>query len=214
MNTPIPFLYLPDAISIALLVAVLVLLRRLGLEHFRQELIKVRNKLVLACCDAGFPLDHPACLYIHDEIASLERIAEKISPANLLYVRRIWKEISKGDPANVLSYMPDPLGQKLARIENARIAEKLFITQIEINLTLGSLYLLGSLSGWAVASRFLYKIALRKIPGDARKKLDKRMDLAERLISFIGYKVLVLLSLKTKAVIPLVPSTDALVSQQ
>ena len=199
MQVPIPFLYLPDAISLAFIVIALHLLRHLAIEHFRQELLKIRNKMVLFCCDAGFPLDHPACLHIHDQITLLGGIAKRISPANLLYIRRVCAEPFKNNPAHILSFAPGHFGEKLDKIESIRIAEKLLTTQLEINLTLGSLYLLGSLSGWMLSSRFLYKIAFRKLAGHPKKKLDMRIDLAERFISRIGYKTLVLISIPMKA---------------
>jgi hypothetical protein len=199
MSAQIPFLYLPDAISLAFIVIALLLLRRLAVEHFRQELLKIRNKLVLYCCDVGFPLHHPACLHIHDEITLLGRIAERISPANLYYVRRVCMEAFKDNPLEVFSLATDPFGERRDKIENERIAEKLLITQLEIDLTLGSLYLLGSLSGWIISARILYKIAFRKVAAHPRGKLDKRMDLAERFISRIGYRTLVLIAINTKA---------------
>jgi len=209
MNAQLPFLYLPDAISLAFIIIALLLLRHLAIEHFRQELLKIRNKMVLFCCDAGFPLDHPACLHIHNEITLLGRMAERISPANLFYIRRVCMEAFKDDPGHVLSFAPDHLGEKLNKIENSRIVEKLFITQLEINMTLGSLYFLGSLSGWIISARILYKIAFRKLADHPRKKLDRRLDLAERFISDAGFKTLMLITINTKATKPLLSSPAA-----
>lgn len=209
MKAQIPFLYLPDAISLALIMIALLVLRRSAIEHFRQELLKVRNKMLLFCCDARFPVDHPACLHIYNQITLLNRIAATISPANLFYIRRVCKEAFKNDPLHLLPFTPNHFGEKLAKIENRRIAEQLSMAQLEINLTLGSLYLLGSLSGWVISSRFLYKIAFRKIPDHPKKKLDKRIDLAERFISRVGYRTHVLISIKTKATEPLLSPPSA-----
>jgi hypothetical protein len=202
MQAQIPFLYLPDAISLAIIVIALFLLRHLAIEHFRQELLKIRNKLILFCSDAKFPLDHPACLHIHNEITLLGRIVERISPANLFFIRRVCKDALRNDPRFVLPFAPDRLGEKLDKIANRRMAEKLLITQLEINLTLGSFYLLGSLSGWMISLRGLYKVAFRKLAGHPKRKLDKRMDMAERLISRIGYETFVLIFMKTRAAEP------------
>jgi hypothetical protein len=207
MNMSIPFLYLPDAISLALLVVALILLRRSAIEHFRQELLKIRHRMVVYCCDIGFPLRHPAYLHIHDEITLLDRIAQRISPAHLFFIRRVCNEAFTNESLRFLPCKPDRLEEKLDKIGNKRLAEKLRTTQLEINLTLGSLYLLGSLSGWMLSSRFLYKIAFRKIPGHPKKKSDKRIDLAERFISRIGYRMLLLISITTKATKPLIPSS-------
>jgi hypothetical protein len=204
-----PFLYLPDAVSLALLVITLTLLRRSAVEHFHQELLKIRSELMLYCCDIGLPVDHPAYLHIQDEISRIGGIAEKISPARLFFAHCLFKRAFTDESSQVLPFTVGNFGKKLSNLENHQIVEKLSRFQLEINLSLGSLYLLGSISGWILSSRLLLKICARMVARSSKKRIDNHLDLGERLISRLGQQTLTLVFSTTK-VLDLLPHSHEL----
>jgi hypothetical protein len=197
-ETFMPFLYLPDVVSLALLLITLNFLRRSAVEHFRQELLKIHNDMILYCCDIGLPFNHPACLHIRHEISLVSGMAEKISPARMLFIHRILKRASANESSQSLA-IGSNLERKLSEIENHKIAEKLRGFQLEINLSLGSMFLLGSISGWMLSAQLLFKIAFRKAARRPKKRINNPLDLAEKLISRLGQQTLMLIFASTKA---------------
>jgi len=177
-----PFLYLPDALSLALLIAALILLRRSAVAHVRQELLRLRKDMILYWSGSGLSLNDPEYLRVSALLVGAAAVAPCLSPAHCFFLDRLVRRGSSGVaracPA-IPSFDSRPASGK-TKIKLDRIS-------LESNLAVGSFFLLGSLSGWMVTCFLLIRLAARKIRGRKAANPASVFDLAEKLISRIGF---------------------------
>src|SRR5262245_8220378 len=120
-----PFLYLPDAVSLLLLGVALSLLRQSAVEHLRMELDRLRSHTQDVWRATGASLEDSAYVSLQKLIDSSDRLAEKLSPARLYFLHRCWRKIAKSQHERLF---PHPLGEferRLTAINDKRILETL-----------------------------------------------------------------------------------------
>jgi hypothetical protein len=181
-----PFLYLPDAVSLFLVFVVLSLLRHSALTHFRQELVGIRNELLLFWCEKGFSPVHPAYSCLRGRIDAAIGFSSEISPARFFFIWRLCRNIEmRGDP-----YLPpDPasiLEHHVRNVEEMAVRQKLRRIQLETDTALGMFFLFGSLSGWLLAAYVLLRVTRRLARRRSKERTDWFFDLFERILSRVG----------------------------
>jgi len=197
--TPIPFLYLPDALSLLLLWIALSLLRELAVEHLRIGLAHLRNEAIECGSAAGTTLQQPAYSGLQRLIDSTDRLASKISPARLFFVHRLRRRVLGSGDRDLLA---DPLGEferQAAAIAQKQVRDRLLRLRLEMVLKLGLFLLAGSVSGWILLLWLLVRIVWRLRSRPARERVDRFVDVWERLVSQLGRQTL-LLAIQTEAV--------------
>src|SRR4029434_6032477 len=120
-----PFLYLPDAISLMLLWVALSLLRQSAVEHLRMELDRLRKGALEYWLETYAPLADSAYVSLRSVIDSTDRIADKFSPGRLFFVHLCWRRITKSQNVRLF---PDPLGEferQVVAVTEKRILAKL-----------------------------------------------------------------------------------------
>jgi len=177
-----PFLYLPDAISLALLIAALTLLRRSAVAHVRQELLRLRKDMIVYWGAGGLPFDDPEYLRVRALLVRAAAVAPRLSPAHCFFLDRLLHSGSAAVTPAIPSFDSQPARGK-AKIKLDRIS-------LESNLAVGSFFLLGSLSGWMMICSLLIRLAARKIRGRKPANPASVLDLAEKLISRIGFRAM------------------------
>lgn len=185
---PRPFLYLPDALSLALLIAALTLLRRSAIAHVRQELLQLRKEMILYWNGSGFPFDDPEYQRVRVLLAQAAELAPCLSPARFFFLNRLLRGSPGGGmpPSPAIEFsgtQPASAARGKARIKLRRIS-------LESDLAIGTFFLLGSLSGWVLLCSILIRLAARKIRGRESGNTASVFDLAEKLISRIGFHAL------------------------
>ena len=202
-----PFLYLPDAISLAFLLIVLTLLRRTAIAHIQQELCGIRNELFVYCSIKKLPLSHTAYLNLSHRIDSASRLAPEVSRARLFFTGSLASETGKSGNEHPLPNPASELSLHIKSIEDKEIREKLRRFELETSLSFGVFFLLGSISGWIYMSwllmRLLVRLVSRRPPGS---RVDWFFDMAERLIASLGGRAL-RLALSLQQAQGFVPST-------
>lgn len=182
----LPFLYLPDAVTLILLMLILSELRKVAISHVRQELLIIRRGMLAFRLNNGLDRADAGYLALRSLIDSSIRLAPRLSPARLLFVRRLQKRMekqSRGLPA------PDPVRAAslcISRIENVPAKEKLKKFQLEMSLALGVFFLVGSISGWAILFVVVPRIVRRSFAHRAGHRADAFFDMIERVISRVG----------------------------
>lgn len=184
---PRPFLYLPDALSLTLLFVALTLLRRSAIAHLRQELLRLRQEMILYWSCNELPFDHAAYQELRALLARVAELAPRLSPARFFFINRIVRR-------NRLGEMLPSQGGELALIglgsaEERKAKLKLQRLHLEMNLAVGTFFLLGSISGWMLLCSILIRVAFRKVTGRSAHA-PTVFDLAEKLISRIGFDAL------------------------
>ncbi len=180
-----PFLYLPDAISLTLVLIALTLLRQTVVEHLRQEFLRIRKEVGTYWSSTGLPCDEPALIALEQHLDSLIRLAPKVSPARLCCVLRRYRETSRRHD----EMQPDPLWELERRIGNigeAKIRDGLERFQSEILLSIGVFFMVGSLTGWILLLSFLFRLAVRLFSQRSGNRLDWSMELMEKLTYRVG----------------------------
>ena len=196
-----PFLYLPDAISLTLVLIGLTLLRQSIVEHLRQEFLRIREQVRIYWTSTRLPHDEPALVALEQLLDSLIRLAPKVSPARLFFVFRRLLKASK----NLDEMQRDPhseLARRIGAIREAKIREALERFQLEIIFRVGVFVLIGSLTGWIFLSSLLFRVFVRLFAHRSGDRLDWSMELMEKLTYRIGRRTpcLVLLTEKPTAV--------------
>jgi len=179
----VPFLYLPDALSLTLLIIVLVLLRRAAVVHVRQELAKIRNEALLFWSGNSLHLGSPAYRCLKAQIISAARVADKLSPARLLVASRLSRMPAR---AGLAVHPGESLEHYLRLINDNAVRKELRRIQLEIQLSLGVFYLLGSVSGWMLSLWLGVRVSRRTFSRRSHNSFDNLFDLAERLFAVIG----------------------------
>jgi len=180
----VPFLYLPDAVSLALLITALCLLRRLAVARCLQELHRLRLDLLLYWTDRGLPEAHPAYACLANQMRLASTLSPGVSPSRLFFVGRRYQRIPV-----ILRDRIDEQGPGLIGIEDTKARERLRRIQLEFDISFGTYYLLGSISGWVVTT----VIAVRLIRRVARRPADRigwAFDVMEKTFSRLGRRAL------------------------
>ncbi len=180
-----PFLYLPDALSLAMMIVALCLLRRLAVAHFCQEVHRQRLDLLLYWADKGLPAAHPAYAGVLGGMGLASGLAPAISPARLLFVSRYFRKNRRNCLRGLLPAGIDEQGPGLLGLKDGKVRESLRRVQLEFDISLGTYYLLGSISGWFLT----VGIAVRLIRRVARRPADRigwAFDAMEKIFSHLG----------------------------
>jgi hypothetical protein len=181
----LPFLYLPDAVTLILLILVLSELRKVAISHLRQELLILRKEMISFWLHNGLDRADAGYLALRDLIDVSIRLAPRLSPARLLFIQRLQKHGAqqRGSP------FPDPasdVSARIGRILNQAGKEKLQRLQTEMSLALGSFFLVGSVSGWALLLLVVPKMVRHSFVHHSRDRADAFFDMTERLLSRTG----------------------------
>jgi len=186
----LPFLYLPDAVTLILLVLLLSEMRKVAVCHVRQELLAIREEMIRFWIDNKLAPTDGGYLSLDRWLDSSLRLAPKLSPARLLFVYRFRQRSLK--QGRLLPF-PD-LGRVAVldaqRSANGSVDEKLRRLQTEMSLALGAFFLAGSVSGWVVLLLIMPKMIRRSFAHDPGRRIDAFFDMAEHLLSRMGRKAL------------------------
>jgi hypothetical protein len=182
----LPFLYLPDAVTLVLLLLVLGLLRSVAVSHIRQEMLVIRKEMLSFRLNSSLERDVEGYLALLGLIDASIRLAPRLSPARLLFTYRLERrEAQKGrplplaDPARAVGLIIDRTKNKIGR-------EKLKRLQMEINLGMGTFLLMGSISGWGVFLVVVIKMIRRSVTHHPAHRIDAFFDMTERVLSRFG----------------------------
>jgi hypothetical protein len=171
--SPIPFLYLPDAVSLLLLCAGLMLLRELAVEHLRIEMEQVRAALRGASGTADLSI----------LVDAIDRLAPRISPARLFFIQRAARPAARLDPIADFERRAEAPAERSQR-------EKLLHLRFETLMRTGLFVLLGSVSGWILSLQLLARIVWRLRGYPRRDRADRFVDLWEKLVPSVGRRAL------------------------
>jgi hypothetical protein len=180
-----PFLYLPDAVSLLLLLIVLKLLRQAAAEHLRQDLRRIGEELSECWRGERLSLKDPVYAGFCSLLCYDISLAERISPASHFFVFRLKRKqpgVVKQALENALNEAGVPVGSIKEKDVRARIRR----FELETNLSLGFYYLLGSISGWMLTLWLASRVLMRSLRSGRSNSVDDVFDLAERLVSRIG----------------------------
>ncbi len=175
----LPFLYLPDAVTLILLLVVLGMLRRAAVDHIRQELLSIRREMLSYWLNNA--LDFSDCGYIalRNLIDSSLNLAPRLTPGRLLFLYRLHR--------NTALTLPDPsLEASLLIQSTANGREKLKRLQMEMNLGLGVFFLTGSISGWFLLLIIVSKMLKRTISHRKYDRVDFFFDMVEKVLLCFG----------------------------
>ncbi len=185
-----PFLYLPDAISLAMLIYALTLLRRSSICHCREELYRLQQETLLCWADIAIAEDARVYREVSGRITAGIESLESTTPARLFFIGRACAKI----PATVYQHLlpewaagTEPV---LLGLEDRKVQQKLQRVLLESDICLGIFYLFGSLSGWAKATVLLCKVIARMPSHKKSHRIDWAFDAMERVFSREGRRAL------------------------
>lgn len=185
-----PFLYLPDAVSLTLLIIGLSLLRRSAMAHCRQEMHRLRLEVLLYWTAEGLSTGHPAYGNLCGRINAAAELLEKVSPARLFFIARFCKRTSSSVWSPLLPDCTRRLEEWIQSIDDQRTQKRLRRVQLEFDISLGMFFLLGSVSGWMVTSAILLKLIRRMLSHRSADRTDWAFDLMEKIFSRLGRRTL------------------------
>jgi hypothetical protein len=186
----VPFIYLPDAVSLALLILGLNLLRRSAIAHCRQELHRLRLDVLFCWTDRGLPTAHQAYGILRSQMNSACALLEEVSPARLMFVSRRCRKMPSGACQQLLPDWSKGLEPSLQVLNDRKARERLRRVQLEFDISFGMFFLLGSISGWMVTGVILFRLIRRMLSHRAANRIDWAFDLMERLFSRLGRRAL------------------------
>jgi hypothetical protein len=190
----LPFLYLPDAITLILLIVVCGILRSAAIDHVRQELSIIRKEALLYWLNHALNLKDRGYLALCDSIESSIRLVPRLSPGRLAFLYGLRKKT--GGATSLL--FPDSSREVydlIGCISDVKGREKLRKLQMEMNLALGSFFLMGSISGWFILFVLVLKMLKRTISNYQDGRTDVFFDMFERVLVSLGRQALPILSL-------------------
>ncbi len=183
-----PSLYLPDAISLTLLIIELTLLRQAAVAHCRQEAQRLQVDLLLYWSDRGLPPNHEAYDILRTQFHNAFELSAGISPARLFFAHRRFRKFCAGP------YQPHlrqwSLESGLRTLNDPKVRQRLRKVQLEFDISLGMFLLLGSVSGWLMAGAVLSRLFRRMLSRRRANPMDWGFDLMERLLSHLGRRSL------------------------
>jgi hypothetical protein len=186
----VSFLYLPDAVSLTLLIIALNLLRRSAIAHCQQELHRLRLDLLLCWTDKELPTAHQAYGNLRSQISSASGLLAGVSPARLFFVRDRWQKTAASADQQLLLDWSKGLEPSLQALDDRKARAKLRRIQLEFDISFGMFFLLGSISGWMVTGAILFKLIRRMLSQRPANRTDWAFDLMERIFSRLGRRAL------------------------
>jgi hypothetical protein len=190
MELNLPFLYLPDAVTLILLLLALSMLRSAAIGNIRQELLLIRKEMLSFRLNGGRDGADPAYGALRSLVDSSIKLAPELSPARLLFVFRLQRKLAKkGMPLPI----PNPALEVNRCIEEtaARDARtKLKRLQMEMNLGIGTFFLLGSVSSWVLMFVIVPRLVRRSFTHHPGHRVDAFFDMIERVLSRLGRRAL------------------------
>ncbi len=181
-----PFLYLPDAISLILLLLALSLLRRSALVHFEQEMNRLQVDLFHCRIDAGFPAGVPSYTNLRHRIRSAIECAARVSPARLFCVARLLRKTPGFEWEHTLPEWCTGLEDRVGPVSDKRTQERLQRIQMECSMNLGVFYLVASISGWILTATVLFHLSWRLFSRRRANRVDWLFDMMERVFIQLG----------------------------
>jgi hypothetical protein len=182
----LPFLYLPDAVTVILLLIVLGALRGVAIDHVRREILILRKELLLYWLSNALDFNDRGFRALRSLLESSIVLVPRLSPGRLLFVERLRRKTAKNGLA---FFFPDPTREVSLLIEsteNAKAKEKLRRLLLEMNMGLGVFFLMGSLSGWFLLFIVLPKMLKRTISNYKDHRTDFFFDMLERVLVRFG----------------------------
>lgn len=186
----LPFLYLPDTVSLILLIVTLGMLRSAAVCHLRQELLVLRKELLILFLSGNGSLHDPLYADLKSLIETSMRLAPTLSPARLLFVFRYRRLLVKR------GCLPPAPVHRCVRVDSAAAGtepkqrEKLRRYRMELHLGLGTFFLLGSISGWGLLLTLIPGMIRRSLSHRPGHRIDTFFDLTERILGRIGRRAL------------------------
>lgn len=190
MDLNLPFLYLPDAVTLILLILALSMMRRAAIDNIRQELLIIRKEMLSLRLNGGRGREEPAYSALRGQVDSSIRLAPELSPARLFFVFRLQRRLAK---RGMSLPVPNPALEVNRRIDEARssdIRSRLRRLQMEMNLGVGTFFLLGSVSSWGLMFVVVSKVVRRSFANHAGHRVDAFFDMIERVLSRLGRRAL------------------------
>jgi hypothetical protein len=185
----LPFLYLPDAITLILLIVVFGMLRKAAIDHIRQELSIIRKETLLYWLNHALDFKDCGYLALCASIESSIRLVPGLSPGRLVFLYRLGR---KTESATSLSFQ-DPSREVHDLIEctsNVKGREKLKRLHLEMNMALGAFFLMGSISGWFLLLILVLKMLKRTFSHYQKHRTDVFFDMFERALVSLGRQAL------------------------
>lgn len=180
-----PFLYLPDAVSLALILILLVLLRQSFVGHLQQELVRIRQEALVYWSSTGLPQDEPALLSLEHLLDSSQRLAPKASPVRLYFVSRRFRALS-GSSGETIADPLSELSLRIERIVEPKVRKRMQHFRLEMLLSVGVYVLMGSLAGWLLLLFLLFRVLVRLFRHGSGDRVDWAMEFMEKLTCRVG----------------------------
>jgi hypothetical protein len=190
MRYSLPFLYLPDAISLILLLIAFTMLRRITIDHIRQELLIIREGMLCYWMNNALDPHDRGYEALGNLIEISLALVPRLSPGRLVFIRRLQRKTAKH---TAMLPWPDPFGETRRLIEctaNAKGRELLKRLQMEMNLGLGFFFLMGSLSGWFLMFIIIPRMLKKTFLHHKHHPADFFFDMFERVLGSIGRQAL------------------------
>jgi len=184
----LPFLYLPDAITLILLMIAFSMLRSAAIIHIRQELLSIHKKMLVHWLENGLDRTDRGYLALRNLIESSIRLAPQLSPGRLMFIHRLQRRAVKGGAlfsspsCEVSRYIEGTLDEK-GQAELKRL-------QLEMDLVMGTFIIMGSISGWFILFVIMPKMLKRTIARHKVNRTDFFFDLLERMLGHLGRRTL------------------------
>jgi hypothetical protein len=177
----LPFLYLPDAITLILLLIVFGMLRMAAIDHIRQELLNIRREMLSYWLNNALDTNDCGYVALRNLINSSIKLAPRLTPGRLVFIYRLQRNrtLSLPDPSHEVSLL-------VKGTANANGREKLKRLQMEMNLGLGVFFLMGSLSGWLFLFIIVPRMLKRTISHHKDDRVDFFFDMLERMLLSLG----------------------------
>jgi hypothetical protein len=179
LTPTLPFLYLPDAITLILLLVSFGMLRSVAIDHMRQEFLVIRKEMLLYWMNNGLDYSDRGYVALGSLIDCSIRLAPKLSPGRLAFIHNIQSKLSFPNPSREVSLL-------IESTANANGREKLKRLQMELNLGLGTFFLMGSISGWLLLIAIVSRILRRTVLLHSDHRADIYFDMVERVLERIG----------------------------
>jgi hypothetical protein len=190
MIPPLPFLYLPDAVTLSLLLVVFKALRVAAVDHATSELLSLREEMLVFWLSNGLNRNDEGYLALSNILESAMRLLPALSPARLVFIDRFGKKVTK---RGVELQLPNP-SRNADRLIDGTMTEngrqKLRRLHLETNLVLGTFLLMGSLSGCALSLTIASRMLKRTIAHHGIGRTDFFFDLLERVLGTLGRQAL------------------------
>ena len=181
-----PFLYFPDAITLLLMLAALSLLRSLAVIHVRQELTALKNELLAYWARTGRPFEHPAHAGLRRRINSRIAYCGSLSPALVYWTQRFDRVAVANRYRNLASECSGVVEKELDEIAEKSIKSRISRFNLEGDVSFGTFYLLGSISGWMLMTPLFLRMLIRVGRHKSSNRVDYFFDVAEKVLARTG----------------------------